>query len=186
QDALAAADAVAGASMVLDPWNGSGTTTEVAAQQGFDIYGFDLNPVMVIVAKARTLQPDVGTSLRSLFAEILLRAETIEAQLQDDPLLNWFSEDSARSIRQIEMATQIVLIDSTKYQRLGTARSLTVVSPLAAFFYVALFRAIRSTLRAFRTSNPTWIKRAATPGERIDIPRAKLRELVRDLVESMC
>ena len=42
-------------SVVLDPWNGSGTTTKIAYQNGFQAIGFDVNPVMVIVAKANLL-----------------------------------------------------------------------------------------------------------------------------------
>jgi SAM-dependent methyltransferase len=38
---------------VLDPWNGSGTTTFVAAALGHDATGLDLNPVLTIVARAR-------------------------------------------------------------------------------------------------------------------------------------
>jgi DNA modification methylase len=41
--------------VVLDPWNGSGTTTFAAAHLGFKAVGLDLNPVMVIVSRARTL-----------------------------------------------------------------------------------------------------------------------------------
>ena len=34
--------------VVLDPWNGSGTTTRTASQLGIGSVGFDLNPVMVL------------------------------------------------------------------------------------------------------------------------------------------
>ena len=42
---------------MLDPWNGSGTTTYAAAQLGHSSIWLDLNPVMVIVARARLLSP---------------------------------------------------------------------------------------------------------------------------------
>ena len=38
--------------VVVDPWNGSGTTTEIASILGLKGYGFDVNPVMLIVANA--------------------------------------------------------------------------------------------------------------------------------------
>jgi len=41
---------------IADPWNGSGTTTFIAAQFMCDVIGLDLNPVMVIAAKARMLR----------------------------------------------------------------------------------------------------------------------------------
>src|SRR5579862_9425972 len=42
-------------SRVMDPWNGSGTTVEAAAHAGLEANGFDINPVMVVVARARML-----------------------------------------------------------------------------------------------------------------------------------
>jgi hypothetical protein len=39
--------------IILDPWNGSGTTTAVASSLGVDAIGIDLNPALAIVAKAR-------------------------------------------------------------------------------------------------------------------------------------
>jgi DNA modification methylase len=37
--------------MILDPWNGSGTTTFSASRLGLASVGIDLNPVMSIVAR---------------------------------------------------------------------------------------------------------------------------------------
>ena len=185
-DALSAAEAEPGVNLVLDPWNGGGTTTEVAAQQGFDAYGFDLNPVMIIVAKARTLRPDIRMSLVSLWEDILLRAETVDVTFKNEPLLTWLGEDTAASIRRMEIAIQTVLIDAKSYQPLGTALSLSHVSSLAAFFYVALFKMLRTAVKSFRSSNPTWIKSAVTLDERINIPRITLKKMARDLVKNMC
>jgi hypothetical protein len=39
--------------VVLDPWNGSGTTTTIAKQVGLTAVGVDINPAMAVVAKAR-------------------------------------------------------------------------------------------------------------------------------------
>ena len=39
--------------IVIDPWNGSGTTTFVSSILGYSCYGFDINPVMVLVSKAK-------------------------------------------------------------------------------------------------------------------------------------
>src|SRR5215207_7258113 len=48
---------------IFDPWNGSGTTTASASQQGLASIGFDINPVMVVVAKARLLGSTEASSL---------------------------------------------------------------------------------------------------------------------------
>jgi len=49
---LIASGALAEGSTLMDPWNGSGTTTSSAALNGCKALGFDLNPVMAVVAKA--------------------------------------------------------------------------------------------------------------------------------------
>src|SRR5258708_37001369 len=40
--------------VLLDPWLGGGTTAEVATATGLQFRGFDLNPSMLLVSKART------------------------------------------------------------------------------------------------------------------------------------
>src|SRR5215471_1272563 len=46
---------LADSARIMDSWNGSGTTTAVGAGMGYAVLGFDLNPVMVVAAKARLL-----------------------------------------------------------------------------------------------------------------------------------
>ena len=43
------------AKLVLDPWNGTGTTTVVAASKNVPAIGFDLNPALVVVSRARAI-----------------------------------------------------------------------------------------------------------------------------------
>jgi len=43
------------ADVVLDPWNGCGTSTLVGAQRGVASIGVDINPVMVVVAQGRLI-----------------------------------------------------------------------------------------------------------------------------------
>lgn len=60
---------------VLDPWNGGGTTTSTADSMGLSVCGFDLNPVMIVVAKAPCLDPVEYTSLN---AERILKVASSE------------------------------------------------------------------------------------------------------------
>ncbi|MFL6161797.1 MAG: hypothetical protein ACJ74U_06170 [Jatrophihabitantaceae bacterium] len=57
--------------IVLDPWNGAGTTTVAAAATGFTAVGFDLNPAAGLIARARLLASDVADSLVPLRGRIL-------------------------------------------------------------------------------------------------------------------
>lgn len=150
---------------VLDPWNGSGTTTAAAASLGYDADGIDLNPVMALVAKARLLNAREAPSLRPIAADIARKASGDETNLSDsrDPLIDWFLPQSAVAVRRIERAIQCLLIEGHAYTRLCSRGDYDGLSDLAAFYYTALFRTIRRILKRFVASNPTWLKR---PGKR--------------------
>ncbi len=45
--------------VVLDPWNGSGTTTTVCAENGIQSIGVDINPFMRVVANFKLLQSSI-------------------------------------------------------------------------------------------------------------------------------
>jgi DNA modification methylase len=143
-------------SRILDPWNGSGTTTFVANHRGHSAIGFDANPALVVIAKSRLLGADVLASLDALTDEILEHSaeSLIEYPGNEDPLEVWFAPSSAIQIRTIERNIHRILVDS-KVAIIDTERA----SSLAAFFYVVLFEATRSFLSPFLTSNPTWVKR---------------------------
>src|SRR5690349_13474364 len=57
-------------SSVFDPWNGSGTTTYVASRLGLAAQGVDVNPAMVVVARARLLPCSEADSLSPIAREI--------------------------------------------------------------------------------------------------------------------
>ena len=157
-------------STILDPWNGSGTTTQVAQENALSVVGYDLNPVMVLIAKARLLRPEVSPSEISLCKEIISMAVDMHESPADDPLSRWFLPNSARFIRSLERATASLLIPGYSTQPFATCKSLNHVSSLAAFFYVALFRLVRELLQPFRSSNPTWIRTRIRNNERFDPP----------------
>lgn len=161
---------------VLDPWNGSGTTTTTAHELGVSSMGLDLNPVMAVVAKAKLLAPRVQESLIPLAVDIIAKAAATSCELRpDDPLLEWFSPSGASGIRALEQAIRKLLTPLEDSERLHTAESLGAVSDLAAFFIVAVFRTVRSFIGRYQASNPTWIKR----------PR-NLRERVRPKARTIC
>jgi DNA modification methylase len=146
-------------SLVLDPWNGAGTTTQAAHRLGFNAIGIDLNPAMVMVAKASLLSPREAPSLVPLAQSIIEKLDEHFCDKTDaEPLTKWLCAENAGWVRQIETAINRTLISHRDYQPLTTAGALDQASPLSAFFYVALFRAIRKLLQSFIPSNPTWVK----------------------------
>lgn len=153
--------------VILDPWNGAGTTTQAAQRLGYKAIGLDLNPAMVVVAKAGLLSPLEAPSLVPLAQSILEKSDEVAAvTADDDPLLRWLDQGGAKALRSLETIINRMLVSHTEYVALTTSGALQRVSPLAAFFYVALFRATRRLLNAFIATNPTWIKLPPTPQTR--------------------
>ena len=152
---------------VLDPWNGSGTTTQVAMQKGIQAYGYDINPVMVTVANAKALSNITYDALTDLANTILNESSSSRMRIKTagDPLNYWFQDDSIYYIRKLEFYL-IKHTTRSPYSIKGTT--------LQDFFRVILFRTVKSLLAAFRSTNPTWIKKATTPEDRIHITRKKI------------
>jgi SAM-dependent methyltransferase len=182
EDALASLE-LGDSATILDPWNGSGTTTAVAHERGYRTIGYDANPVLVLIARARLLGAEVADSLSPLAEDILGHGAlaTDIGPREPDALEAWLDRNSARRARAIERAIRYVLIDPAD-EVLGTpSPPLERTSALAAFFYVALFDTIRTTLRPFVTSNPTWVK-IARAGEQLAAARDQLEAAFRSSV----
>jgi len=144
--------------VVLDPWNGSGTTTTAAAMSGFRAIGFDINPVSITLSKGRLFSQGDAPSVEPLTVAILDSAMVLAPTCpQADPLGTWFSSATARILRGIERALRILLVDAGQNPFLPV--NVEDMSNLAAFFYIALFRTVRAHLGGFKLSNPTWIKK---------------------------
>ena len=142
-------------SICMDPWNGSGTTTTAASLFQHNVLGYDLNPVMVTVARGRLLPRIDLPSIPPLLEEITKKAlEELCECGSTDPLLTWFGPAAATSVRSTERSIHKLLVsaDSTA----SAHKSVSQLSAIASFFYVGLFRAVRHLLQRFTPSNPTW------------------------------
>jgi hypothetical protein len=173
--------ALPGDDAVLDPWNGTGTTTVIAARAGRAARGFDVNPALVVIAKARLLGNSVAGSIGALTDDIVGHAST--APLDDDPLLFWFDGASAAQVRGLQTSADRLLV-SGEDAAAKSAAAVDSMSSLAAFFYVALFRTVRLLAAPAAGTNPTWWKRPAdgavlSPGP--DVVRATFRQAAADL-----
>lgn len=174
-------------SLVLDPWNGSGTTTALAAQRGLPAFGVDLNPAMVVIAKAKLLDPLDVDSIRPLSRQILkLAADRKNFNIQEDePLSLIFAHEGAPAIRAIERSIRQLLVDYATTREPECLPDAGRMSPLAAFFYVALFRASRRLLRQSAGTNPVWTK-LNVPGQAKPRPTlSRVRENFAEEVEAM-
>lgn len=148
---------------VLDPWNGSGTTSVAASLKGHEAIGVDRNPALVVIAKGRHLPASVLQSLVPLVSDVTDVAERrFEGPSLDtlapDELSAWFAPTAQARLRSLERAIDQVLVG-----KVSRGPKMPVhpkdLSTLAAFFYCALFTVVRKLTVPFRASNPTWIRR---------------------------
>ena len=136
--------------LVLDPWNGSGTTTSVAAESGLHCVGVDLNPAMVVVARSALLsEEDIKLVRRQASGLRELRSAAVPPD-SDDPLLEWLDRSSVARVR----ALQTALVGSTRL----TALDVAGLGAVEAFWLTLLFNTVRRATKAWRSSNPTWVK----------------------------
>jgi hypothetical protein len=166
--ALRQAAAVGG--LVLDPWNGTGTTTVVAASKKLPAVGFDVNPALVVVARARLLGVGVWASIDPLGDDVVAHATWVEQV--DDPLRFWFAAEAAGWIRGLQQSVHRLLVDSGSASQ-PVYETSSGMSTLAAFFYTVLFRTVRVLIAPCAGTNPTWWKRV-DEADRLDPSRGDI------------
>ncbi|ADV27469.1 DNA methylase N-4/N-6 domain protein [Pseudoxanthomonas suwonensis 11-1] len=157
-------------SVVLDPWSGSGTTPYAAARAGVDSLGFDINPAMVVVAKARLLPPSEASSLLPIVDQIIGVSRSFEPLDAHDPLSVWFGPQTACHLRSVEMGIREVLVG----RQLNAETDINSISCLASAFYVALFAVTRSLAGKFRGSNPTWLRSPKKGEIRVSVSQERI------------
>lgn len=179
---------LADSATLLDPWLGAGTTSEVATAKGYRIKGYDLNPAMLLVARARTIPTSVADQIPALTKTISRSFERSTKngtkRSPDEPLEQWLQPASATAFRILEQSVETSILNRERasvtplWSRAGQA------SPLLSLFYVALFRSLRHFISEFQTSNPTWVK-VATSGERIQLPSDRMLRRFCKEIESL-
>lgn len=163
---------------LLDPWNGSGTTTRVAAMMGIkSIYGFDINPAMVVVSMAEMLNISDFKDVEFKTIHFLKNSD-----VKDDPLESWLTKTSVRNIRNVEIEFRNALLGEDDFlfkqsngSKENNSKSLRENS-LLAFYYVVLFETVKKILVKFKSSNPTWIKIAKTDEDKVKISQKEFEK----------
>lgn len=173
--------------VVLDPWNGSGTTALVANRKSITTLGFDVNPVMNIFSNAKTgvilehekrIKEAVKQQLDSLISQEL---ESVGA---DDPLLDFMSESLCAITR-----TTFSLVGNSKFKSdlfsasiKSKIRNKIHVNPCSDFFKACLFVSARSAAGYSGGSNPTWVK---TLEKKPDVSKEQFASLYSETANSM-
>lgn len=139
---------------VLDPWNGSGTTSDIAHRLGHVPFGFDINPVLSVVSSAKLAHASDALHLTGLARA--LAASPPHVGNFDDPLRAWLSPTARCQYRGIEHALISQLATTPEGAALHPARDC--LPPLAAFLLLALIRTGRAYASLKQGSNPTWVR----------------------------
>lgn len=139
-------------SLIVDPWNGSGTTTLAASSLGIKSIGVDLNPIVNIAARLRM------ACCESL--DVIQPPNQSKREAHGDPLESWLNPSTICRVRD------------------WTRKLSKLPSETTAFGYVALFRVIRGATKKFEGSNPTWVRRARNRAELVDILPSDLDNLL--------
>lgn len=170
-------------SVVLDPWNGSGTTTRAASHLGFDSVGFDLNPVMVLVAKCELLDPAEAPVMLPLAKRIIKSVRKVSKK-GSLPLDAFFDSATSHDIAELARSIWLHLVApaSPKPCR-ESSFSWEEVAPLAGTYFVALFNSVRRLLHSLVTSNPTWLRVPRDSEEKIFVSRSYLLDIFFSEVE---
>ncbi len=131
--------------LILDPWNGSGTTTLAAQTAGFRSIGLDLNPIANIVAQLRCLTlADAISYAKPSSSSVRVAVDA------NDPLNDWFA---TRAVGRLRDWTSL----------------LSTIDPLSrSLGYVSIFRTVRQLTASFAGTNPTWVKRAKELDQLVD------------------
>lgn len=172
--------------LVLDPWNGAGTTTSVATDQRLSSVGIDLNPAAVVIARARLLRSDVRFSAEAMSEVVVASAKRdTEPCPDDDPLRSWFDEQTAARLRAIERSIYRLVVSTDDERRLVEEEALGRVDALASLFYLALFRTVRPLLAPFIGSNPTWIKRRVERSQLLHVGSEQIEQSFAEAIRSL-
>jgi len=143
--------------VVFDPWNGAGTTTHAAATMGRPTFGTDLNPVMVVVSKAKCASEEDARRAQDLFDSV--SEQSTAALGRDDPLALWVGPRAAGFIRHLVLqAFSVEKRDFSCTHLEDVARDVSRASRATCFLLLAIFRAVKAGAAKNVSSNPTWTK----------------------------
>ena len=179
--------------IVLDPWNGSGTTTFASQKMGRLSIGIEINPVMTIHARAKSLQlvkkSQELRALRNKLIEIASRSYR-ERTYRTDSLSIFASAeviDILLSLRDT-VFSKLVNINCPKFTQAILTKNprISYGSDIQSFFLSAIFRVFRKVGNFEKGSNPTWlkIKNKVTTYSQKDILNI-FNEIVEDMIEDL-
>ena len=178
------------AESMLDPWNGSGTTTAISALKGLSPSGIDINPSATIIARARLTPMSIKESLIPIAEEITVAAQRSRVPGREvEPLTTWLRRPAVEGLRRLQHAVHEVLTsDDTLEASLAAEpeEASNAMGLLPSFYYTALFATARDLLEPFKATNPTWLKDPPSQLHRLNPSYERTSRLFIDRVAYLC
>lgn len=165
--------------VVLDPWNGAGTTTAVSSRCGFRSVGIDRNPVLIAIATARGLQASTADTHLQKLSEKLRRRIVFEGAEASDPFFSWFGPSFVERFRGMQRS----VLGSGGSDR-GEPVSHNAFSAGHAIAHLLFFRVARRLANPVFGSNPTWISKRPLL-RRISVSGAQLHSVVEEEISAL-
>ncbi len=153
--------------IILDPWNGAGTTTQVCNEFSLRSIGIDINPVAVVLAKAGSLNKPISEKRLNKLFEHLSHNSVVEID-ECDFLLQFFEIKTAQFLRACERGIAVF------FKMKGAAWN-SDLSVDHAFLLSVFFKVVKLYCKELEGSNPTWIK---IPKEECRIKITRKKELL--------
>ena len=142
--------------LILDPWNGSGTTTAAAENiMATDPLVLTSTQVANIVANLR-----VSFQRRRQTDAPFVPAELENSVVDGEPLSTWLDATTAGRIRSWVRSVE-------DEDTITSAQTL-----------IAIFRVVRAITKDFEGSNPTWVKKTRKSGELVHLDSLALDDLI--------
>lgn len=167
-----------GDSLLLDPMNGSGTTTTVASRRGIPAIGIDANPAMTAIARAKDAvfadPMKAEAKARAVVESLPSRIPRLALSPETEP---WFTRGVFSTLKALDHAIPRGGKQRFKSDpRMAAAAAKIVQEPgglsWSDFLQAALIITARRSSSARTSKNPTWVK----PGDPARYTRVKVAE----------
>lgn len=168
--------------VLLDPWNGSGTTTFVGDNFGLNSIGVDINPVAVLVASAKLVRSEDAYHYRGIIEEIIKQADKNHSSfdVSSDALAKWISPSALQYFRKLQLALLKLLATNRDGKPVDPCHES--LPPFASFMMLALVKSARELSSPKKSSNPTWVRPDVLP----KIYKSQLKSEFLKSTETLC
>lgn len=165
-------------SRILDPWNGSGTTTKVCAYNGIASVGIDINPAMIPIAWSRLV--DQKTSIE--FCELILKEmkitqEIFSNEVERDLISEYMSYPAAKLVTQFRK--QVITLSNNYYKKNNNKNIEEDLFAISGVGFQIVSQVIRNLMKPLQNTNPSWFSKPKSNSEKINFKSSTLYETIK-------